>query len=1640
MSKFGKYRKTISIILLVCMLILATGITPVFAKVTGYVTEKDGVKYEYNQEDLIDSIIEEGPAYQRYLTETLIAIKDNVNGYIDVDDVINAIVANSLEGKILDVDVYTESEDAKVVEITEVKHVDKEGNVEEKKEFAVISISAIEDIVVEFGGELNLPATVTATLNDEEATEVTLDIVWADNEEFDAEVAGEYEFEYTLKIQEDEVIDFELPEDKAIGSITVTVQEVIGLEVVSVSAITKTTAKVTFAEDTVLTDVAEDYAKLAITVDGGTATNPTKIAKIDNKNYTITFASLDKTQGILKVNGTAADLIGKGTANQSVYNFDFKAPTLVSANALNARQVELTFSEAIKSTTATLTNFELKDLVGGTNVVTNATIQSDKTKVLLTVNDPMVAGANNYVLNLKADAVKDMADNANAAYQLAFSGSSEADAIKPALKSASYEKATGKITVFFNKPVAATLDSTKISVNDVALAAADGAVQDTNDKTKFVIGLTATKKAEVDALTGDLTLKIAADAIADAANANLKNAETTVALAVVAAPEFVEEGSQYDENTGVLTLKFTVPVKVANITKIKVNGDNALVAYDKSAKTGDEIVNENVFSDTININLSVATADKVQTVAAGAKMPIKVEIGAVKNASDTTNSVEYSKSITFVQDTTKPVLQSAEYANAGQKLTLTFSEPVRQGQIAANNLFVVVGDTETKITKAAKVVAQDNPGNTLAVEIDNADKALFEDAYAANKAIKVRLVANAVYDYAGVTGNTSTQNGNALIVKANAINVAYADTGVPNTGTVTVISNKQVKVEFSTRMDKASAETKANYELKDIYGAAVEIDSVSLDAASEKAVYIVTKTAMTQVSQPAGSAYTLKISNLKSVAGIPMAVKTVNFDGKAKEADTSAPTIADNAVVFTVLSGKENDTIEVTFTDANDIDKASAENLANYTLTDLGTDGKGTTALTLNADTVKSIALAGTKVTITLKTINLQDANKYSLKVAGVKDVLGNAIAAAGITKTTDGATPTAFFAKDGIAPTVTGAMASSTATQTTVYVTFSEDVDLESARTAANYRIAAANAQVGAQTYMPTSVSYDVATKKATLVVDQKTEGTAFDLFAKGVKDLAGNAIAGFDTTIGNDNKIAAANPATDNFVKKLGILGDLIPPAFAVTTPIVAETKAPAADNTDKTKANLITLKFTEEVDKTTAEDERNYIVSINGTALKATADKAVGTTQGSELSNLDANTQFLAVKDAADTVKLYTNVALLKGDTVSVTAKGILDLAGNAMAEATVSATATAADPTPETGATVAITDARTVAVTFANDILASSVQASDFEVVGNIVNVAKVDSSTANQVNLTLAAPILGGDTVTVKASATFEIKDTLGNVLSKDAIWGADNAGKTSVALAKAFTATFDDATDSITITTNYALDLGTASDVSLGGTSAVTVGNLKITPTANYVVGTSPFDNVASLKASIINGKVVIAGTSKASGGAKTATFTDTVGTLTDGETVIYSLGGKTLTLTAKTSGATGGQFNIGADANATATNIRAALTAAIAANNDIKGKYTVSGANAEVTVTAVVTSPVGKTATENTVAKTTGAAVTNSTYTAGDVTQGVGVGTEIAKAANGNIELKIEDASDSTLNKKVDANVSDVNADGILEINAKQS
>lgn len=230
----------------------------------------------------------------------------------------------------------------------------------------------------------------------------------------------------------DYVITFASP---FVGTATINFPKPV-LTVSSVSAINATTIEATLAEAKA-DAVSADFA---VTVNDEAVAVTDVAANADNTVYTLTVDLAGK-EGTLKVNGKAAAAA-----------IDFKAPTVVSAAALNNTSANVVFSEKVDKTTAeTATNYTIDN---GLDVV-SATLQADGVTVKLVTGTQY--SVTNYTVTVAN--VKDLAGNVIAAGNTATFAGSEApsiSAIKDAtttdITKAGFTSLTGaaKITADFN--------------------------------------------------------------------------------------------------------------------------------------------------------------------------------------------------------------------------------------------------------------------------------------------------------------------------------------------------------------------------------------------------------------------------------------------------------------------------------------------------------------------------------------------------------------------------------------------------------------------------------------------------------------------------------------------------------------------------------------------------------------------------------------------------------------------------------------------------------------------------------------------------------------------------------------------------------------------------------------------------------------------------------------------------------------------------------------------------------------------------------------------------------------------------------------------------------------------------------------
>lgn len=177
------------------------------------------------------------------------------------------------------------------------------------------------------------------------------------------------------------------------------------------------------------------------------------------------------------------------------------------------------------------------------------------------------------------------------------------------------------------------------------------------------------------------------------------------------------------------------------------------------------------------------------------------------------------------------------------------------------------------------------------------------------------------------------------------------------------------EVTFSEKVETASAQDKANYELKDSANKAVVISSVVLDSTG--------KVATVTFTEINGGAYTLTVKNVKdlSIAKNKMADTVLTFTASDKVNPKVSD--ADNAVGGTQAQKVAAKKIIVKFSEAMDV--ATITNKANYQLNG---------SPLASADTIT--AVDGNKGAL----ITFEAAPAGTIRVGRVADVAGNTIAA----------------------------------------------------------------------------------------------------------------------------------------------------------------------------------------------------------------------------------------------------------------------------------------------------------------------------------------------------------------------------------------------------------------------------------------------------------------------------------------------------------------------------------------------------------------------------------------------------------------------------------------------------------------------
>lgn len=348
---------------------------------------------------------------------------------------------------------------------------------------------------------------------------------------------------------------------------------------------------------------------------------------------------------------------------------------------------------------------------------------------------------------------------------------------------------------------------------------------------------------------------------------------------------------------------------------------------------------------------------------------------------------------------------------AGKWFEAPLSTAVAAGIIAGKGNLLAPNDSITRqefavmLTRAIDTAQEDNADELLAAvekattALDTAVKALNTEVKADEIALaKAELVAakaavtaleKSVVDAKDVMTTELTAKTTAAIATAKkaieateaVIAKAEEDAKVLAVESVTAINANELKVTFSTELDKTTAETVTNYTI-DGKALIASKDSVKLNA-DKKSVTIkfdsagdgVLKAGAATVTTVGVTANGLLDNNKAYTVGVTTGVKKA--DGTALASAYSTGIYFSDSVKPTVSKATAEENGDVTVSFSERLDTATKPNISiNGTAIAAG-------SITVNADGTVTVAKAGLPTTV-------KNGNSYSVFVSGAKDLAGN--------------------------------------------------------------------------------------------------------------------------------------------------------------------------------------------------------------------------------------------------------------------------------------------------------------------------------------------------------------------------------------------------------------------------------------------------------------------------------------------------------------------------------------------------------------------------------------------------------------------------------------------------------------------------
>ncbi|MDH5716237.1 MAG: Ig-like domain-containing protein [Spirochaetia bacterium] len=398
----------------------------------------------------------------------------------------------------------------------------------------------------------------------------------------------------------------------------------------------------------------------------------------------------------------------------------------------------------------------------------------------------------------------------------------------------------------------------------------------------------------------------------------------------------------------------------------------------------------------------------------------------------------------IVPDTTPPVLSSA-ILETSTTIRLTFSEDVEQ--------------TTAETTTNYQIDA--NPAGSLISSAVRDAVNLNEVLITLSGSLTEGSHNVTVYNVEDASANVITHNG-----VDNLASYIVADITPPVLLGVTVQTDLIIILTFSESLDTFTAETAANYQI-DAKAPGADINNVALDV--NNVDVIITFNTSKRLTQGAHSVTVLNVEDLSA--------NIINNNGADNVSsfwvDTRAP-LFDRAVVLGPNS------LRLIFSE--DVDQISAENINNY---EIDTNGAAANIASAMRDTVPTDVIITTTSPITDGT--------HTMTVYNIADLFNNTIA-------NDSISNVQSFYIDSAPPSLNSI---SVINPSTIRLFFSEQIELTSAQTIANYQIDLNSAGAGISSVVLDAGGTDVILTTTAPLTEALHSVTVFNIV-----DLYSNAI----------------------------------------------------------------------------------------------------------------------------------------------------------------------------------------------------------------------------------------------------------------------------------------------------------------------------------------------------------------------------------------------------------------------------------------------------------------------------------------------------------------------------------------------------